>query len=504
MIAVYLAERRREFLNFAAENHLNFIELFDLSNTEYVSSFDKVFTDAPALVAGAYSVIDISNGDFEVLFRDYCTNKSKEICISKEQLYHVFDGYFSRLRQSNLLYYPCEKQFNIDDFEIKNTAIANVEETTVSINLQRVDIRKQEDIMPTLDFDFDTQTEHESIQQSDCYEEPSVPIEEQQFTEVSRTNFFQQPQPRQQRQSFQETSRQRYRSQPNSDNFNAPDNPSNFFTASSPLALNQTNTVTVRNSNMQGRIRPKGLNGSSRKFTVPIITFSSLTDKAGVSSIAYMISHVLAAQNPTSKILYLDLNVSNPNSIANLLCIDPDTDASVVKISSLSESEFLTSIGLLTETVGLETGSISVITLGQASFVWKRQLVSMDFEHFIRALANSFDMVIVDLGKIQMTLDYQLRVLSGAYARHYLLADGSDNRIIKTFCHSALELPRNYSVILNKYQPQSGAFQINQILQQQPLASISLHRNMEAFVTGRIQFEGSALHKELTSFGGGL
>ena len=264
-------------------------------------------------------------------------------------------------------------------------------------------------------------------------------------------------------------------------------------------------TQPVRRTSLQpGSIRVRGFTQRKKIFQVPVFTFNSLTDKTGTTTLTAALAVAMAIQQPSAKILYLDLDMSNPNYLLEMWNRNPGTDASVKTIAGLAEADFEQNISLLSETISVSQAVFSLITWGQTTFVEKRILAAQDFNLFINIIYNSFDLILVDMGKLQSTLDYQMKMLMSTSTKHFIIADGSTSRNVSTFIQLASQLPYNFEVIINKNVPQSGSFAITQQLRQNPIATVGYYRNIDRILTDQLPMQGTALFTELCELGGKL
>ena len=69
MIGVILSKRREEFYDFISKHPLNVTEIFDITNEDVLKGFDTIYSDDPVALTGSFSIIDISQGQFEDIFR---------------------------------------------------------------------------------------------------------------------------------------------------------------------------------------------------------------------------------------------------------------------------------------------------------------------------------------------------------------------------------------------------------------------------------------------------
>lgn len=453
MIGVILSKRREEFYDFISKHPLNVTEIFDITNENVLKSFDTIYSDDPVALTGSFSIIDISQGRFEDIFRGI--SQISDSLVSEGKLRCTFSRYQQKIVDAvpDLVLQDLDdvgqKQESNQERELKPILIDPVPNVTETIQVQ-----------PELE-DSDTNLD----------------------------NLFSRPEPR----------------QSTSDSSLVYSSPQQALQPQSRRAV-ATNLFESRSQTVQvsGTALHVNTNRGQKKFHVPVFTFCGLTDKSGVSTVALSLAASLALQNPETRILYLDLDMSNPNYAQTLCGINPATDASVKTIVSLSESDFVNNISLLTETVEISQGIFSIITWGQTSFTEKRMLASQDFSFFLNTIYNSFDVILVDLGKLQSTLDYQMKLLQTTSSKHFVLADGSSQRTINTFVQEAMQIPYNFEIIVNKNLPRSGAFVLRQQLRQEPVASISLHNNVERILTNQYPLSGSALYTELCALGGRL
>lgn len=467
MIGVILSKRREEFYNFTLNHPIDVAEIFDVTDTSSLDQFEIIYSDGPVDLTGPFSVVDISKGEFQDIFKDLQVidrnNELKPFCIQRT---------FAKYQQSLLSDIP---DINISDIAEQDLEPISEEHAEVQpILIEDAGIVQTESTKETIDLkdnDLDN-----------LFSRPeSKPSPEPLFTREPEPEPEPKPVEDKQQITFRSALEPETRRASTTDLF-----------SSKPQVVKRTGSLHVCASKSQ------------KKFNVPIFTFCSLTDKAGVSTLTASLAAALSLQNPETRILYLDLDMSNPNYLQALCGINPSTDASVKTIVSLSENDFIDNISLLTETVDVSQGIFYVITWGMTTFTEKRMLAAQDFNYFLNTVYNSFDIVLVDLGKLQSTLDYQMTLLHSPSSKHFMIADGSSQRTINTFVQEAQQLPYNFEIVINKNLPRSGSFIINRQLRQEPVASISLHNNIDRILTNQYPLSGTALYTELCALGGRL
>lgn len=439
-IGIWLTARRDEFYAYAKNHLVEFEEIIDPMDVLSLKRYDIILTDMPLLFESIAPTIAVTDEPFSILLK----TAERVPCYFGEPSnvwYNAIDSVSEALRVS--LSFPDY----IDNMPVK--------------------IAKPEPMF---------------VQHTTLAKEPDVVDEEMDITEIPLVE----PEPK----SVPETTSAI----------------TNIFTKepktpTAPITRPMTN-MAVRNRGIQ-KMTVRG-SSKSQRFGAPVITFSSLTDKAGVSMISFMLAKTLALQDENKKVLYLDLNISNPNSILNLLQLNPNTDAAIVKIAAIQELDFISNISLLTETVSVADCSISVITLGDASLGQKSQMVKANFTQFIMTLSNCFDVVLVDMGRYQLSFPYQDYIFQIPSAKHVMVADGSSTRVVNAFINEARELPYHFELVVNKYASNVGTFLFAKELKHEPLGIVSTHRNLEAIMTERLPFEGTALQNQLNSIGGEL
>lgn len=493
MIGMILTRRREEFLKFTCSHIVEYEEILDTMDAETFSRFEAVYSDAPTELVGAFQVIEIKDEPFEEILANYILGPAKQQQKSPSSCLYVFDYFYKYLLRG----FSPVQMFTILPEEVKAApAVAE----TVHIPIQHIE--KTDNSIFAEPFEEEVPEDIQITEEPLAVDEQTETIWVKEPVEISTPTIFpEESMPPPPPPPPAPTSTPLIPTEPFS---YQPAEETSFFGTVLPPAtvVTPASKPVVRGRSSVGSVRPKGLKSKGKIFQIPITTFSSLTDKTGTSTISYLVAQTLADQHPESKIVYVDLNLSNPNSISRMIGLNPDTDAAITTIAGLSQDDFINNIALLTEVIEMGGSSISVITFGQATFAQKRVIANANFEQLLTSLANSFDMVIVDLGKLQSTLSYQLNLLNSHIARHVLLADGSDSRMIRTFISSAQELPRNFEIVVNKYTAQAGVFTINQTLHMQPIMNIGYHRNVDAFVSGRLQIEGTAMYNELSKLGG--
>lgn len=269
-----------------------------------------------------------------------------------------------------------------------------------------------------------------------------------------------------------------------------------------PLAVASPQRMPVRSGGTV-QVRRRG-SSAHKRIGAPIITFSSLTDKAGTTTVAFLLAKAMASKDFNAKILYLDLNISNPNTISNFLGFTGMTDASIINIATANEIDFASNLALLTETVQANDSSFSMITFGEATFRQKTGFSAIDYSQFLSTLADSFDTVLVDIGKLQGTMPYQQLILNSSNAKHIIVADGSTARSVNTFISNARGLMHSFEIVVNKSAPNVGTFAFDRMMHITPLAAIGYHNNTARFITDAMPFDGTAMQSELCALGGAL
>lgn len=454
MIGVVLTKRREEFYKLASKYVLQFEEIFDISDAETLCSYEKIYTDGPAIPAGPFLVTDISSVDLRTIFIE---SPLVDVGVLLKQAYlrYTFEKLQNAIRVESISFSCTFEEPSIVDestqIKIKPVILDKVQANSV---IDKPVFEKE----PTVDFqDIFNSDESETVQE---LEQESAFINDPPSSKVYPTDLFVQK-PKQ--------------------------------------------TQPVRRTSLQpGSIRVRGFTQRKKIFQVPVFTFNSLTDKTGTTTLTAALAVAMAIQQPSAKILYLDLDMSNPNYLLEMWNRNPGTDASVKTIAGLAEADFEQNISLLSETISVSQAVFSLITWGQTTFVEKRMLAAQDFNLFINIIYNSFDLILVDMGKLQSTLDYQMKMLMSTSTKHFLIADGSTSRNVSTFIQLARQLPYNFEVIVNKNVPQSGSFAITQQLRQNPIATIGYYRNIDRILTDQLPMQGTALFNELCELGGKL
>lgn len=476
MIGVWLTQRREEFIQFAKNHILLYEDIMDPLDVIALQKYEAVLTDISSIACGSTPVIKVDDTPFEVLLRDYVKFDHEVHPIIGGVKYLVIDTLYDALKVS--LTFPehivQKSQVNVVSAELERPKYQSLEAEQLaeeSFDIADISLEQsvsESDVMNPING-------YQSIpyaMSANAYKDPPIHGCSTEFL----SGRIEQPQA------------------------------TNVFggiVAEGQFPAVHDNQGVIRSHGTQ-KMAVRGMSKDKKRFGTHVVTFSSLSDKAGVSTTAFMFAKMLALQNEAQRVLYLDLNISNPNSILNLMQLNPDTDASVVKIAASREIDFVSNISLLTETVSVADCGVSLITFGEATLMEKSQLVRADFKQFITAIADCFDMVIIDLGRYQATLPYQTFAYKMSMAKHVLVADGSSSRVVNTFIKQIRELPFRFEIVVNKYTPNVGTFQFTQQLKITPIGSITVHRNLEAIMTERIPFEGTSLHSQLISVGGML
>lgn len=285
MIGVKLKTRRDEFLDFVRVNPILYEEILDITDTTALSKYELLLIEGPAIIAGPFSVIDVKDTRFDILLADF-------VQISQEVRPLISNSYCRALDLFQTSYrfdirlpegFTLNEELKIDKVKPVVQPIANTDYRPFSSEEENTAV------FAAAAFDL---TKLEPEPKSVLEHEPELkqPIPELQVT------------------------------------------PSNQDSAA---IVDPRLSVIERNNHGQGVIRShgvqkvsiKGREGGKRSYVFPIHIFSSLSDKAGVTAVAFMLAKTFALADPSSKVLYLDLNISNPNSILNTLQLNPDTDA---------------------------------------------------------------------------------------------------------------------------------------------------------------------------------
>lgn len=476
MIGIYFTHRREEFLEFACTHPIDYIELFDVSSLSEIT-IDTLYVDGPANVVGPFVIIDVKDTPFADVFSEI-----PDISEKKQKSINDILFQFDIFRKDIVKRVPILSIQPLVDEEAR-------EPTTECLTPSMIPAVKEAVVLtPDLNAIFEgVDTSFESDFEIDSIEDSSVEqnTEKNDFEDIAAAPFAE-------TQTIPGifTKKRNTPRAAETSLFNSPQK-------SSPTVIRNTTLPS-------GFIHTRGAVVKKKLFQVPVFTFCGLTDKSGVSTLTISLAASLALSNPSARVLYLDLDMSNPNYMLNFMNLNPDTDASVKTIIQLSETEFMQNISLLTETITISQATLSLITWGQTSFQEKRMLASQDFNFFLNTICNSFDIILVDLGKFQSTLEYQLTLLRSNSAKHILLADGSTNRNVNVFIQLAKQLPCSFEVVINKDVPQAGSFAIRQQLRQSPIASVGLHRNIERYLNNQMPLQGTSFESDLLNLGGKL
>lgn len=529
MIGVILHNRRKEFLEFACHNLIEYEEILDSSNIDS-SRYEIIFTDALT------DKTDESIPLFKQLQPDLAESLSDFILSPVKSISKDMSGIASSFLYFNYLTHTCTTYYSENIFdelfieldkESKEPVPLVVEHTVVDVSrfsdveedISDIDISRDLSVI-------EPQRSQQSYQQLSPSQLDQQYFKSQNFPSLSKQSFnsqdFQSTQLLNQQsfvqqnfQSFQPVNQQQPINQPisrqqsqtifdiaGSAGYVTP----NSYISQSQMPqqpINRFMPTNTRKTSVSALVRANGFS-TKKAFRIPVFVFSSLTPKAGMSSIVFLLSSILAGQQGSSRVLYLDLNMSNPNYILNLLNLNQETDASVRSLLSLTESDFIQNMSFLTETVMIDQTSFSLITLGRVQLAERMMLASLNFSGMLETIQNSFDIILVDMGQIQATLPYQMSMLTAPTVKNIVVADGSDSRLVRSFIDLARQLTCNYEIIINKNMAQSGSFMIMQQLRQQPLAVVNFHRNINRYLTGQLLFQDSALYNELSMLGGKL
>lgn len=511
MIGVALSRRRGEFMRFASEHLMCFEEIVDWDSAVGSSSsseqkYDAIITDGEHCQIDGLPVIDIAGGDLDECLKEYSRDLPKQD-VSQQKLRGILIRYFDELHKVPVrcTFDTCSMLLAEED-GVKDEVVAPMVfdspiADTTSNTSKPAQLFEDEDI--EIDLTSLPLAEQEPVVQPTFQQEPQqVEMPAPTVSQFPPQQFAAQQQfsPQQQFQPQQFSTQQ----QISAPSFGLQAQPQfgMMQTTQASFIEGRQQTQSIRRSQAVMSVRKS--NTQHKKFQVPIYTFSSVTHKAGVTTVAYSLAAALAAQQPEARVLYLDLNLGNPNYISSLLNLNPNSDACVKTIMQLNETDFMQNLTFLTETVEISQIPFSMISLGQLSLLEKRSFANADYSYFIETLYNSFDVVLVDLGELQATLPYQASVLHMNSAKHFVVADCSDSKLINMFICMAQQLTFNYEVIVNKNIPQAGSFLLNQRLRRAPFASISLHRNVNRYFTGQLSIIDTALFAELSQIGGKL
>ena len=97
MIGVVLTKRREEFYKLASKYALQFEEIFDISDTETLCSYEKIYTDGPAIPAGPFLVKDISSVDLRTIFIESPLIDA-EVLLKQAYLRYTFEKFQDAIR----------------------------------------------------------------------------------------------------------------------------------------------------------------------------------------------------------------------------------------------------------------------------------------------------------------------------------------------------------------------------------------------------------------------
>lgn len=547
MIGVFLTRRRREFLEFVSHNPIDYQEILDVSDTNSLSLYEAIYADGSAIFAEPFSVIDISAGDFYEVFAKYIKKHKPEKIYPEELFYSALFYYYKQTQCGCLQTFIPPVQDTHATFENKSTELP-IHKVSVEKTSQDEDalssLVDDVDAKPNFHADLTKTNLHASLEKPPIPEPVPIQNDEQVIEEQPMQShvFTENPQPQKQQFQARQPMSQGYSQQeygyvpPNSQTVNPydyqqpqPQPVQGYGGYQQPIGINPFGTpitpamqiapagynpltvqqpappaqrMPVRTGGVP-QVRRRG-SGTHKRIGAPIITFSSLTDKAGTTTVAYLLAKAMASNSPDMKIIYLDLNISNPNTIANLLGTCGCTDASIVNIATSNEIDFASNLSILTDTIAAGEGSFSMITFGEATFRQKTGFSAIDYNQFLAILADNFDLVLADIGKLQGTMPYQQLLLSSNNAKHILVADGSSVRLVNNFISNAQGLLHGFEIVVNKSAPAVGTFTFSRVMHITPLAAIGYHNNTARFITDAMSFDGTALQHELCMLGGAL
>lgn len=565
MIGVYFKQRRREFLEFAAVNPIDYEEILDPADEEAFSQFSSIFTDDPAFSAGSFDVIVIDSQDISSVFSPYIKKHKLKTVYTKERFYNAIFYYFERVYKKcvpvtakSVESIPQTKQGDdsVAPSFLKRSIIDQIDEISKEVNSEDsfstdIDSLAEEKIdeiniepvqpeyvqEPVQPIQQPQPAQQEYMPQPPYQPQPVPPEPAQQFQSqpiyqpqqvppmYSQQPYMQMPQgyPMQNQGYAQPVTNQPFgmpqygqypqpemnRSQPpfyqqDTAMFSPQAGGMEFGAGFVPAAMPQQPMISrepLRSGNVQMRRRGTS---TRKRLGAPIYTFSSLTDKAGTTTVAFLLAKAMAVQNPNLKIIYLDLNLSNPNTISNHLGYGM-SDATLVNVATATNIDFTANLSLLTDTMQASNGcTFSMITFGETTFKQKTYFLTIDYSQFLDILADSFDVVLVDIGKLQGTLAYQHLLMQSPLSKHILVADGSSSNTLNTFITATRGLMYSFEVVVNKSVPTVGTFLLNKQLGIAPLGVIGNHNNTMRFITDAVPFDGTPMQKELWALGGAL
>lgn len=521
MIGVMLSCRRAEFMKFACENIIEYEEIIDIDIVD-TDKYEVLFVDSLSDERiGQHHDFKLLSQNLGECLTKYVLDSSKSIVKDRaslafaflyfEELTKVFPTYFAP-NTFDELFAEADRVSSITPNITKHTELG----VTTSLMQETSDDR-----LPDSNFlnDIDNfnaepeRTQHSGLpfeavpgttnmaRQNMGFSMPNSPMQSTMFNKAETNGYIA---PIFQQQAISQNTNLQSLPPQYTQQFQQPGYTQPVQPIMPQQRVNKFATSTNCRIPTGAVIRAKGLASKRKTFQIPTYVFSSLTPKAGVTSIMYLLASILAGQQNNSRILYLDLNLSNPNYMLNMLNLNPGTDASVCSLLSITESEFMQNMSFLTETVMIDQTIFSLITLGQVQLSQRMTLASLNYLQMLETLSNSFDVILVDIGQMQATLPYQLTLLSSASIKNIIVADGSDNRLVRSFISLAQQLTYNFEIVINKNMAQSGAFTVMQQLRQQPLATVNFHRNINRYLTGQMLFQDSALYNELSVLGGKL
>lgn len=575
MIGIYLKQRRREFLEFAAINPIDYEEILDPDDELTLSQFSKIFIDDPTFPVGSFDVTDINSQDISDTFTPYIKKHKLSTVYTKERFYNAIFYYFERVYRkcvpitakpiedapqnkssvaepaipsilkrslinqideiSGVIDSEDSIAINIDDLAVENIEPAASQDSDAVQNIQQVyssepvqpvqsaqPVYQPESVQPvqTMQQLYQPEPIQAAFQQAPpMYSVPNMPpTAGYQQTFPNQTPWMQSTPSQapwmQQYGQYQSVSAytpqmgtQSSFQQQNTTMFMPQQEYTEFSTGFVPASMQPQQMIPeiAKEPLRQGgaQMRRRGTSAHKR-LGAPIYTFSSLTDKAGTTTIAFLLAKTMAVQNPGMKIIYLDLNLSNPNTISNYLGYDR-SDATLVNVATATNIDFAANISLLTDTIQASNGyTFSMITFGETTFKQKTAFLTIDYSQFLDILADSFDVVFVDIGKLQGTLAYQHFLMRSPLSKHILVADGSTSGLLNTFITATKGLMYGFEIVVNKSLPSVGTFLLNKQLGIAPLGVIGNHNNTMRFITDAVPFDGSVMQKELWVLGGAL
>lgn len=223
-----------------------------------------------------------------------------------------------------------------------------------------------------------------------------------------------------------------------------------FVIPSVPLA-NPSDNIVIRKHRRKNRI----------------YAFYSATNGCGASTVAYSLA-CNAAKTLSKRVLLIDLDVNEgglTNKIYTQQKWEISNDGGIHKLFTLGYLEFMHSIKFMVMPYNYK-GNILSFLRGPVGVGLRNKVVMSNygFSDILSNMLSEYDMIFVDMGVWNPQFSYQAQLLTNPYISNVAVVSNRDSGAFAKGISYLEDMPRYYSVIVNKAMRSSNVYTLSDIL----------------------------------------